>query len=126
MGYYHQRQVRKQLHAYMHGEIITSLLSFNILCIYCYAVECSVSILPVGICDIEILCYDNHPLKYHDYCKYHDIYLIGYNSAVKTKSHACSINIYHMSRNVDVFRLYAMQFVYDIDNNIMIMVAISV
>ena len=54
--------------------------------------------------------YDNHPLKYNDYCKYHDIYLIGYNSAVKTKSQAYSINLYHMS-NVDVFRLYAIQFV---------------
>ena len=86
----------------MHGEIIASLLSFNILCIYCHAVESSVSILPVGICNIEILCYNNHPLKYHNYCKYYDIYLIDYNcySAVKTKSQAYSINLYHMSRNI--------------------------
>ena len=28
---------------------------------------------------------DYHPLKYHNYCKYHDIHLVGYNSVVKLK-----------------------------------------
>ena len=40
----------------------------------------------LGIGNIEILWYDNHPLKYHDYCNYHDIHLVGYDiTASKTK-----------------------------------------
>ena len=83
------------------------------------------NILPVGMADIEILyyTYDNHPLKY-DYCKYHDIYLIGYISAVKTKSQAYSINLYHMS--MLMFSGCILFDLYDIDNNITIMVAILV
>ena len=43
------------------------------------------------ISDTEILCCNNLSLKYHNYCKYHDIHLLGYNSAVKLKSQACGI-----------------------------------
>ena len=84
------------------------------------------NILPVGMGDIEILyyMYDNHPLKYDDYCKYRDIYLIGYNIAVKTKLQAYSINLYHMS--MLMFSGCILFNLCDIDNNITIMVAISV
>ena len=55
----------------------------------------------------------NHPLKYRDYCKYHDIHLVGYNSAVKQKSQeAYGIILYLMSSNFDVFRVFALQFVW--------------
>lgn len=35
----------------------------------------------LGMDKTEILCCDNHPLKYYDFHKYHDIYLVGYNNA---------------------------------------------
>ena len=38
--------------------------------------------------DFENLCFDNYPLKYQNYCKYHNNYSVGYNSAVKLKSQA--------------------------------------
>ena len=47
--------------------------------------------------DFEVLCYNNYPLKYHHYCKYHNIHLVGYNSAVKLKSQAKHmVNLHHM------------------------------
>ena len=51
--------------------------------------------------DSKILCCNNHSLKYHNYCKYHDIHLVGYNSAVKLKLQAYGKVLYHMSRNFD-------------------------
>ena len=42
--------------------------------------------LVLGMSDFEVLCYDNYSLKYHHYCKYHNVHLVGYNSAVKLKS----------------------------------------
>ena len=76
--------------------------------------------------DIEILYYMiiMHPLKYHDYCKYHNIYLLGYNSAVNPKSQAYRIKLCHMSRNVDVFQTVC--YVICMILAIIIMVAISV
>ena len=34
------------------------------------------------------MCSDNYSLKYHNYCKYHNIHLVDYNSAVKLKLQA--------------------------------------
>ena len=67
--------------------------------------------LQLGMGDIELLCCDNHPLKYHNHCKYHDIHLVGYNSTVKLKTKAYGIILCHMSRNFDVFRVYGLQLV---------------
>ena len=57
----------------------------------------------VGMGDIEILSYNNHPPKYHNYyvriCN--DIHLVGYNSAVKLKLQAYGKVLYHMSRDFD-------------------------
>ena len=71
-----------------------------------------------GIGDIKILWHDNHPLKYHNYCKYHNIYLIGYNSA---KSQAYSIKLYH-TPVCQMFSDCMLCNLYDIDNNITIVV----
>ena len=42
----------------------------------------------LGMDNIKILCYNNHPLKFVNYCKYYDIHLVGYDIAVKLKSQA--------------------------------------
>ena len=43
--------------------------------------------------DTETLCCDNHPLKYHGYCKYHDTHLVGYNTAIKPKLKAYCVSL---------------------------------
>ena len=61
--------------------------------------------------DIEILYCDNHPLKYHNYCKYREIHLIGCNSIIKLKSQAYGTILYYILRDFDVFRVSALQFI---------------
>ena len=56
----------------------------------------------VGMGDIEILSYDNHPPKYHNYYIYNDIHLVSYNNAVKLKSQAYGMILFRMSNNFDV------------------------
>ena len=61
--------------------------------------------------NIEILCCNNDLLKYHDYCKYYNIHFVTYSSEVQPNSQAYGNVLYHMSRNLDVFRMRALQFV---------------
>ena len=58
--------------------------------------------------DIEIFCCHNHPLKYHNYCKYDNVHLVGYNFAIKLNSQTYGIILYHLSRNFDIFWSVAM------------------
>ena len=80
--------------------------------------EC-VSVCTLEMSDIEILCCNNHPLKCHNYCKYHNVHLGGYKSAMKLKLQAYSIILYHMSRNL-FFRVYMPYYLYDIADKIMV------
>ena len=45
---------------------------------------------------IEILCYDNHLLKYHDYCKYGNIHSVGYKRVVELRSQVCGNFLMHV------------------------------
>ena len=68
----------------------------------------------VEMCDFQILCCNNHPLKYHN------IHLVGYNSAIKLKLQTYSkIYIIAVSRNFDVCYVECMLHdLYDINDNI--------
>ena len=64
--------------------------------------------------DNEILCCDNHPLKYHN------IHLVGYNSAVKLKSQSYGKILYYSCvKKFDVCYVeYMLHDLYDINDNI--------
>ena len=69
----------------------------------------------LGMGNIEILCCDNHPLKYQYYCKYHNIQLVGYNSAIKL-IHKHTVECYTMYQEILTFLKSILYNLYAIDN----------
>ena len=61
--------------------------------------------------NIEILYCDNHTLKYHNYCKHHNIHLVGYKSVVTLKSQAYGKLLYQCQEIMMLFRVYTLQLI---------------